>query len=545
MTMETRTSRRLEGAGRKPTAACLVLILAAIVLSRASLVRDEWHSDTGGWMLISRLMNEGYKPYVDLWDNKLPPIYWLGEGLLKSGRPKLAMFALDVGLTLLGAVGIAVILGRCGLKGPTALACAGVSVCGSMPFWFAHSNNVYAAAPFSVGIAVYCVAVRRRSAAGVAVTSWLGGCLVGLGAITSALLVFPAIAGTILAWGAGRGWRRRLVAATAYAIGGLTTVAALLVLANSGGYLRPMLNEAVFGAASYASARGTGGYDSPGQVAWAFRENVAEGSIGWLLALIGTLCVAVARPRPGRLPRTVAVFAVAWFAIQVVMTFISGYQFKHYHYLVGWGSGLLAGAGVAALGGRRMGRPWLVAGALAVLILLSLVINVRMASSFLKLARPGPPSHIAKLKTMIKANIPAEDSLLLADGYVDAIGALVELPNPPGSRHVLASMYEFVPIRKARRGFFAGLGQTLLADFEDAPPDWLIRAVGHDDLLSPKVERLYDEVTRNGEYILYRRKSEEPAPSRTDRPLDASQPAEVAPDGTVPDEGRPAIAHER
>ena len=511
---EIRRVRRPEIRPGWGSAACLVLLLTSIVLTRADLLRGEWQSDTGGWMLISRLMNEGQTPYVDWWDNKLPPIYWLGQGLLLTGRPRAAMFAVDVGAGLLGALGIASILRQCKVAWPTALGCAGISACASVPFRFLHSNDVYAAAPFSIGIALFCWAIRRRSTLGVGLASWLAGTVVGVSAITTALLVPSGVVGTLIAWGAGRRSKRRVVAALGYALGGLSTVGALLFVADRGGYLRPMLDEAVFGAAKYASGgaggAGAGSFPSLGKIVWKFRENVADGVLAWLPALLGTLGVVCGWSPTGRFRRVVCLFAVAWFATQVAMTFVSGAQYAHYHYLVAWASGLVAGSGLVALGWRRAWRPGLVAGALGVLVLLSFVLNGRIAASLMVLLRPAPRSQSARLGDMIRANVPPGDTLLLVDGYNVAMDAVVMLPNRPGSRHVLASMYEFVPIREAKNPFYGRLAQIMLDEFDRKPPDWLIRSVDHHDLFSPKVDRFYVEVCRNGEYVLYRKKGDAP-----------------------------------
>ncbi len=502
--------------------ALLALVLVAILVPRVSVLRSDWQSDTGGWLLISRLMNQGMKPYSELWDNKLPPIYWLGQAILGTGRPRLAMFLTDAGLTLAGALGIAGILRRCGLAWPPALACAGVSVCASAPFCFVHSNNVYAAGPFSLGLAILCASVGMRRAASVGLSAWLAGVLVGVAGLTSALLVLPAVQGTMIAWAAGPGWRRRMTAATGYALGGVTAVAAMLIAARAQGFLQPMLDEAVFGAAKYASGTNTGGYQSLGKVVWTFRDNVSEGVIGWLAALIGMVCVAFGRPRPAPLARVVGVFAVTWFATQVAMTFISGYQFQHYHYLVGWSAGLVVGLGLISLNLQQPHRNAILAGALAVVIGLTVVTTPRLLSACMKLARPPAISTSTRVADMIRATVPADQTVLLADGYLDAMGAMVMIPNRPGNRHVLAPMYEFVPVDKARRGFFAKLGQEMLRDFDQSPPDWLVRKVGHDDLLTPKVQRLYDEVQDNGEYLLYRRKPG-PQPGPTGDPVDRAR----------------------
>ncbi|HWE37766.1 MAG TPA: hypothetical protein VG406_14455 [Isosphaeraceae bacterium] len=496
--------RRSTGAARA-AATTLLLIVSGGLACRLGALRNEWNSDIGGWMLISRLMNEGLRPYVDMWDNKLPPIYWIGQFYWATGRPHWAMYLTDAALTVAAALGMAATLRLAGLRGAVALAFGGAAVATSMPFWFPHSNNVYAAAPFSLGIALVCLGVGRRSRWQVAATCWAGGLLVGLAAALSGLLAAPAIEGAILATAAVRARGGRSAALGGYVLGGLTAAGMVLGLAAAGGYLRPMLDEAVLGAGSYAAGVGTGAYRSPGKVLYDFRDNVARGVVGWLAALLGALAVAGRRRRLDPLPRAVATFAVAWFATQVATTFISGYQFLHYHYLVGWSAGLLAGAGWLALAMPRRRPDGLVPGALAALLALGCVSSVQVFNAYLGLAKATRGTKATRLEALIRARVPADETILLVDDYVESVGMMARLPNRPGSRHVLASMYEFVPVERAERAFFARLGRRFLDDLGRNPPDWLVRAEGRDDLLTPEVRRLYDEVDRNGEYVLYRR----------------------------------------
>jgi hypothetical protein len=172
---------------------------------------------------------------------------------------------------------------------------------------------------------------------------------------------------------------------------------------------------------------------------------------------------------------------------------------------VGWAAGLLAGAGWLALAMPRRRPDGLVPGALAVLLALACVSSVQVFNTYLGLAQRPRGSKAARLEAMIRARVPADETLLLVDDYEDSIGVLARLPNRPGSRHVLASMYQFVPVERAQRAYFARLGRRFLDDLGRDPPDWLVRAEGRDDLLTPEVRRLYDEAARDGEYVLYRR----------------------------------------
>jgi hypothetical protein len=54
---------------------------------RLAVLNSDWGYDTGAWMYLSQRMLAGARLYVDVTDNKLPPLYWIGALYWKTGFP--------------------------------------------------------------------------------------------------------------------------------------------------------------------------------------------------------------------------------------------------------------------------------------------------------------------------------------------------------------------------------------------------------------------------------------------------------------------------
>jgi hypothetical protein len=493
----------------------LLVLLAGIVVCRLAVLTSDWAWDTGAWMFISRRILEGDLPYVHVWDNKLPPVFWMGVLYLETGVPRVAMFVTEVALTSLSALMLAGILRAVGMASRWALVLGALFVCASMPAWeYPHRLETYALAPLSVGLWLVVRATRDGELAR-ARTFLLAGFLVAVAVTFRAQHVGDALligAWILLLGGQGHAARRL----AAYVGGGALYTALFLGAVTWRGYLSEMFRDAVLGGASYASGEEAAVSHRLGSMVWQLRTNVDQMPLVWLGLGVGLALGLAAWWRLAARERGLLALALGLFVVQFAFTFVAGHQIIHYHYPLGWTAALLLGLALAVVGLRSgnavASASWLAPAVVVALFVSTALPNQDVATGVqqvVKRVTEGPlEGESASLERLLRERVPPDAPLYILDEYAMS-GALARLPNPPAQpRIILAMQARYMDPAEAPEDTSPyGLttmswGRMIRDELEADPPAWLVRKVGMDDELTPWVRSHYDEVADNGEYVV-------------------------------------------
>lgn len=498
--------------GHERSFAVLLVLLLGILVCRLAVLSSDWGYDTGAWMYVSQRLLAGAQLYVDITDNKLPPLYWIGALYLKTGFPRAAMFAAETVLTLASALALASILRRAGLGTRLALLFGALFVCAAQPAWeYAHRLESYALTPLAIGIALLAHAAlddgrpRLREHA-------LGGLLVALAASFRAQHVIDAL--LIGVWVLTVSRRARLSRFAAYAASGIAWAAVVVATAWGQGYLQAMLSDAVFASAGYAAGHEPIQPPRLGSVIWALRTNVDLMPVAWLSVGGGLVLAAAARQSIDRTQQTLLVLAIVLFGVQFASTFIARHQIIHYHFPLGWTAALIAGLAVAAaelrLGQRFTRAAWSTPAIAAVLLATTALPDARVYAGLHRLAFHERDRRIDQLERLVREHVPADGPLYFLDDYGMA-GILTRVPNPPATpRAILAMQARFLdPASPPQETSPYGLttmawGRTFRAEMERDPPPWLVRKREIEDELAPWVRSSYRAVASSEEFTVWK-----------------------------------------
>lgn len=492
--------------------ATLLVLVAGIAVCRLQALTSDWAWDTGAWMYMSRRILEGGKPYVDVWDNKLPPIFWIGVVYLKTGFPRVAMYLTELGLTAWIALVLAALARRAGVATSWSFVLGGLFVCASMPVWeYPHRLETYALAAVAPGAWLLVTCILGEGGRGLA-RAFLAGVLLALAAATRPQHGLDAVllGGWLLVFGE----KLRVKRFAAYVGGGIAFTAALSLVAWARGYLGPMVHDAVFGSLDYASAEQTERYTSLGAMAWELRGNVLATPLVWLAFGGGGVLTLAAWRSMGAPRRALAVLATTLFLSQFLCTFLAGHQLGHYHFPLGWSAALLLAVGCSAVDLRVpaevAARAWLAPLALALLFATTAFPDADVYQGVQDLVRRRRESKVDRLETLVRDNVPRAEPLYLLDDYSMA-GVLSRLPNPAHDRWILFALQcsFFDPANPPEGTTPYGVtsderGRHFRPHLEGSPPPWLVRQTDIEDELSPFVRRHYDEVATNGEFTVFR-----------------------------------------
>jgi hypothetical protein len=509
-------STAVSGSGQDRSLATLLVVVLGVAVCRLNVLSSDWGYDTGAWMYLSQRMLDGARLYVDVTDNKLPPIYWIGALYLKSGAPRAAMFAAEVALTAVSALALASILRRAGLAASVALLFGAFFVCAAQPAWeYAHRLETYALAPLAVALAVLARAALDPARPRLG-EHLLAGALISLAVSFRAQHVLHV--SLVGVWLLTVGGRFRLGRAAAYVAGGLAWVAVMLALAWWQGFLGPMLDDAVLASAGYAAGHEPLRPPNLGSVIWALRVNVDLMPMTWLAFGAGVALASAAWPRVQRVERTLFALAVTLFGAQFVSTFIARHQIIHYHFPLGWSAALVAGLGVVCarlrFGAELARSAWLTPVAALVLLLTTACPESRVFVGLFDLTVGRGERPVDRLEQLVRANVPPDGALYFLDDYAMA-GVLTRVPNPPATpRAILAMQARFLdpgnpPEDTSPYGLTTlSWGRAFRAEMEREPPPWLVRKRAIEDELAPWVRAHYDEVASSSEFTVWKLKAE-------------------------------------
>ena len=481
----------------------LIPLAVAVLVARLGVLTSDWTADTGAYMLVARLWADGQLPYVDVWDNKAPVIYWLGRIYLATGAPRLAMYFGDVALTVAGCVAAATLLRRFGAQRQVASAVGSLAFVGSLPFHHCHNTEIYACPLFMIG---FCLAIpgagpdspRRRW-----LTAILAGvCLAAAVALRAPLAASPLLVMVLAGYCAVRAGRPLLPAVAGIAIGGGLLTAWILGHALWHHYFREMLEDVVFENIDYAigSHRST---TTLTRVLGVFLARLDVGLVASLCAGIGAVLGLQRLRATVSLSPGVALWfaALALFGLDVAATFYGGHQSAHYFYHLGWSGTLLLGAGLIvglpALAAREA-LP-LLGPALAVW-LLTVLTSEPSRTGIRSIAVNDPVSSSRRLEAAAREVIPPHESVLLLDEYA-WIGAMARLPHPVGTKHAFASMYDLRAASDHGSMVYVALAERLLSELDGLHPQWLLRVEGCSNRLDPWIQRNYDLKHATPEFV--------------------------------------------
>lgn len=491
--------------------AVLAAVITGIAMCRLQVLVSQWGFDSGAWMYISHRMLDGATPYVDVWDNKLPPIFWIGVTYLATGVPRLAMFLAEVGLTALAALSVSALARRCGIGPRWAPLLGALFVCASMPVWeYPHRLETYALAALAPAVVLLFRAAFERGERG-AGSALVAGALFALAASIRPQHALDAV--LLGAWLLFAGERGRLRRLAAYVAGGAAFTALLALAAWLGGYLQPMVRDAVLGSIDYASGDMARSYVNLGSTAWELRVNVSSTPLIW--AAFGLACVAAASTWGAMSRPAKALFALAavLFASQFACTFLAWHQIPHYHYPLAWSSAL---ALAAALSGAGLTSPaevlrqrWLAPGLVAVLFVTTAFPESDVFEGLHRLLRPAQEQPLDRLERLVRATVPADQPLCVLDDY-SVVSVLARIPNPAPDRWIVFAIQchffdpAHPPVGKTPYDVTsAERGRTFRAHLEGSRPPWIVRRTDLEDELSPWLNGHYEAVASNGEFTVW------------------------------------------
>jgi hypothetical protein len=430
---------------------------------------------------------------------------------LASGVPRLAMFLAEVGLTAVAALAVSGLARRCGVGPRWAPLFGALFVCSSMPVWeYPHRLETYALAALAAAVLLLFRAAFERGERG-AGAALVAGALFALAASIRPKHALDAVLlGGWLLFAGERGRLRRLAA---YVAGGIGFTSLLLLAARLGGYLQPMLRDAVFGSIDYASGDMARSYVNLGSTAWELRVNVSSTPLIW--AGFGLACALAATTwrAMSRGQRALFALAAVLFASQFMCTFLAWHQIAHYHYPLGWSAALALAAAASASGiaapAEVLRVRWLAPALIAVLFVTTAFPESDVYEGLHRVVRPAREQPTDRLERLVRETVPPDEPLCVLDDY-SVVGVLARLPNPAPDRWVVFAIQchffdpAHPPVGKTPYDVTsAERGRTFRAHLEGAPPPWIVRRVEVVDELTPWLEGHYEKVASNGEFSVW------------------------------------------
>lgn len=452
-------------------------LAAAAVWAAMVAIPNEYDSCIFLWM--GRRMWHGDVPYRDLWDNKLPLLYWLNAVAGASSHPTWVLYALGSLAVSAGGWGVYAIGRRLMGEWPGRLAgLAYVTLAGGPRMLMTGNLTENWAAPLVV-LSVW--AMLRYAADARLSVSWAVVSGLGMGAATC--LRQPALlVGAVLLVMTPALWRaRRLtaVAVMAWLIGFLLVPLLMLAWARAVGVLDLMIDQCI----RFNMVYGAGGGTRPAWATWGVvGRRLGELMLDtwpWHLAALTGVGVLLARKggafrfrvspavtesqRRGPGARWVT---LVWLVAAIVSALPSLRFYTHHYYLALAPLSLSAGAVWLAFAGpnrpdaRRIG--WAVAALLAVGVLFHFDEVWVNAGDY---ARPAA-EPVRQAAAYVSGHArPGQSLYLFAWGKESDILPRTAMKSP--TKHVMAIFYSELHS-----------GQKMLGEWRDDllanPPDWLV-----------------------------------------------------------------------
>ncbi|MCG3179206.1 MAG: hypothetical protein BIFFINMI_01539 [Phycisphaerae bacterium] len=457
----------------------LMLALAGLLAWGAMLIYpNEYDSCVFMWM--GGRMLHGDLPYRDLWDNKLPTIYWINALAAATGRQAIALWAMQSVAVAAGGWMIFGIARRAWGDLPGGLAGVGY-VTLATPFNTLGTGNFTEtwAAPFAIlsawAMIRYCCTGRRSVA-----WALLSG--VGLGAVATLRppgLIVGAVLLAMLPSLRRRG-RLRVRAVAAWLAGFLAMPAANAAWAAAHGILHAMVADCLL----FNVAHATSGDTNWGAWAHVGRRLVEIAQTTWpwhLLAAAGLTAVLIrgrqdqppqaAAPGPGG---TIRVAAVVWLVAGVASA-VPGMRLYYHHYYLALAPLAMLSAPLAAFfsGPGGQGRPArqlqlrLLGG--AIVLLFAALIGRHFLGNFnsARWARQSRSQfNVDRVGDWLDAHA-APDATVMVLGWGRQTQLLPRLDRPSGTKHVMVTIYPDLPGGRE-------MVDEWIADLRSRPPDWLV-----------------------------------------------------------------------
>lgn len=337
--------------------------------------------DAGVFLYVAQTILDGGAPYRDVWDHKMPLVYYLDAlGLLLGGGSSLGVWALQalghVAAAVLGYRALASAFGpRAALFGSAVWVLAAPRVL-LYEGYFVNFVQVYLA-PLQLS-ALALVAAEARRATATWRSAALGATGAAAGLLTPTGLAIWVAAAATLALLAPRPLARR--AALAF-VAGLAVVAPFGLLLAAQGALPHWLDQAIGFNGAYTRAAALA--DRVDAIVTGLRLMASSGAIviasaGWAIAAI-----ALARGMLAEREHPLVLAAVVAMPLELVFTAASGRPFPHYY--LAWlpAIGLLAAVAARAVERRVAPRTVtaLLFAALALLAVRPVPLLVRVAAS--------------------------------------------------------------------------------------------------------------------------------------------------------------------
>lgn len=484
-----------ESAGPMFTPAMWGLLLAALaaVAGWPSMMLRPNEYDSCIFMWMGGRMWHGQLPYRDLWDNKLPLLYWINATAALTGSPKIAIYLMQAVAVAAGGLLIYGIGRRLFSECPARVASVAYVTLAATPAMLETGNFTETwAAPFVI-LCVYALvryADADRAASEPAPIRW--PMLSGLGMGTAVSLRQPAIlVGAVLFVLLPALWRvRRLTisAVTAWLFGLLLVPVLMLGWAYAAGVRQQMFEQCI----AFNFAYGTSA-DRPDWATWSHLWVRFTSAVGntwpWHLAaaggaavlVVGPVAVGLARPRqvelsgqPVRPDRpigavTAALIVLAWALSAGASSLPSLRFYVHHYYFAAAPLALLAGAAFAPLFSRngRGGMPRLLGGAVLAAVLGLAVFEHYEGQLNAVTWKAREAKQVEKVAEYLAGQVDPQTQTLYALVWGPQSDLLPRLGMASPTRHVMVVFYTELHT-----------GEQMVRQWRDEmldnPPDWLV-----------------------------------------------------------------------
>jgi len=455
-----------------------LFLLTSAPASWENIVRNQRGWDSSLFLWIGKRLLRGDVLYRDIWDNKLPPVYWANAFAAATGHPEFTIWILNVlGMTAAAWMIYRIASTRFGSFASGLAGLTYVSLYATRYLLNLGSLTEHFAAPLAV-LGVFALVQYARGQRPGLLWAAVSGFAIAAAALFRLPAVLVAASLAALLPGLHRSGRLKPAAVLLWLGGALLATAPVLGWAAWEGNLRLMLEFCVFGGARYAFGSEGPRWATWGHVGAEWLNMLSRlwpwhvpAAVGLAICLRGRLGASSRSATPG--PRGLSWLAVVWLAAAVASTLPSLRFYDHYYVLVVGPLALLSAWAWQAL--WRMGRRGRAAGALAA--------GVLLAGGLLALNRYRL-DHIAIAEHRLSARHirPATEYLASAGSDRDTLFAFVwgvetdvqaRLGWPCNTKHPIVRFYPHMPG-----------GMAMMREWKQqmlqTPPDWLIACDGFD-----------------------------------------------------------------
>jgi hypothetical protein len=445
----------------------LVLLITVAVADLPVLVTEP-RADVARWLYIGARVNAGDRPYVDVLDNKFPPLFWVCRLTAAADQTYRALYLAAVASDLLAACLLALLARE--LVRHRTFWLAGLLYAAFVGMSQIHCMTENYAVPAMAGTIL--LALRSLDSPRPTLILTAAGVCFGTACLFRPPLALDAavVAWVLFVMSRGRVTLPWILRTASFALGVAGAVMCVVVSAHVGGYLEEMLDVCVWHNLRYgmSNVANQGGRFTPElRLIVHFALKMGEFFLAHGLAIGGLLVLLVGGRRAPVAGTAAALTLVMWYVLEAVATFPGGAHYTHQH--IPW---IAAACVCSAVLWAVIDRAPPLTMRLPNLSLATLVGLAALGSllfhpivTVIRPETPGPAVY-EEMAHEIGDLVGREDTVFF--GSSKPLGNLrLRLNRPTNTQHLFAASY----IRSWG-------GSTLLDEWEhdmmSNPPDWIV-----------------------------------------------------------------------